>query len=1351
MQEKWLVIGANEQAPTARLASQEESDAGSDSLNKVAPSKSPGLAIPHQPRPSKEKTWAPEPVLLTPTQPAIEQDWVVPDIMPQQESFMDVINSRDWSLTPLGKMKTWPPRLRQEFNQILADSRPVAIYWGKQHTTIYNEAFSKLVGSKHPGLLGMSVDAAWPDTGTRMKEIMHISALKRRASSKQHPDLCFLSRPKLFLQRAASLMRQPNHHTTSVPKKRLLTPKNEVEDEWRFFMEKTDGRLQETYLKWSIVPISDDDKVLGFIYPVLDTTSMRLWERRMKMLIDLGEALVTARDKKSYWAKVIEQLEAVRPSYDIPLAILYSVHDDPDATDDSQSPHESNKLCQFEGALGVPEGHPIISPIISLRSSDDGLAPMFRDAIRGRHPLLLQSEDGSLPESLIQGLEWRGFGDPCQKVVICPIQPTRDENVMGLLFLGLNPRRPYDNDYRQHISLLSQKLTSSLASTVLLEEETRRRRNAAEQAAYDQAMLQEKLAAQTREATEYMMKFEAVADFIPVGMAFGEFQGSLTFANDAWHRITGKPQKKDSSMVHMDEFLSFVIEKDRPAVTQAYEKLTTQESVTFEFQLTREDSDHSPPPPKRSSTSFERAGIDLMGIENNVVDRHILASARAERAADGRILQVLTCLTDVTLHKQTADEAVRRAQQAENLKRMAEFATVGMYEMGLDGMLKDANKVFYEMCGLDKATLHQAKVKPWEMCVADEDIDRLHDVVSKVSREGTPQTVEVRFKTPWMFVDSQGMDIVAPRWAHGSFMPVKNLEGTMISICGCVSDISLQKWQLEQERVRKEEALESKRQQENFIDMTSHEMRNPLSAIIHCADAVIASLTKALDLYQARKSVPATEGNGSAITTTREASNESLMENSIENAETIIACAQHQKRIVDDILTMSKLDSKLLAVTPITVNPLQIVQEALKMFEVEARRVDIDLTMIISPSYKKLGVDFLDLDPSRLKQVLINLLTNALKFTKSVPTRKVSITISASRERPSDGTSSVQFIPRFKDEEDLIPPPHVEDDGTIFLSFEVKDTGQGLTEEEMKSLFQRFKQASARTHVKYGGSGLGLFISRRLTEMHNGAIGVASLPGVGSTFAFYVEAHRPSEDALLEARLAAATAMKARRVNSSNIAQRAVNLHLSPSDARLSGMPVRDGSPIPTAGGRAVDPMANIPKINGILVVEDNLINQQITRKGLADRGYTVDVANHGLEALEKLRASDRWVRDGTALDHQLPDPAVGFGFSLILMDVEMPIQDGLTCTRQIRELEREGKILGPHVPIIAVSANARLEQVLEAKAAGCDDVLVKPYRMPELVEKMNVVMLQVEAANRERTSGGDNSEAEEDGVVMSA
>ncbi|KAL2167004.1 hypothetical protein VTG60DRAFT_1871 [Thermothelomyces hinnuleus] len=108
-------------------------------------------------------------------------------------------------------------------------------------------------------------------------------------------------------------------------------------------------------------------------------------------------------------------------------------------------------------------------------------------------------------------------------------------------------------------------------------------------------------------------------------------------------------------------------------------------------------------------------------------------------------------------------------------------------------------------------------------------------------------------------------------------------------------------------------------------------------------------------------------------------------------------------------------------------------------------------------------------------------------------------------------------------------------------------------------------------------------------------------------------------------------------------------------------------------------------------------------------------------------------------------------------MDIEMPIQDGLTCTRNIRELERAGKIVGGRIPIIAVSANARMEQILEAKEAGCDDVLVKPYRMPELLERMKTVMgrvvgseegrgvIEMEGAKKKKEE--EEEEEEEDGM----
>ncbi|KAL2135582.1 hypothetical protein VTI74DRAFT_7858 [Chaetomium olivicolor] len=1279
--------------------------------------------------------------------------WILPDTMPEQRPFLEDINSVDWAATPLGPMSSWHRKLDETVNQILVDSRPIAIYWGPSYITIYNEAFSKLCGSKHPAMLGMSVQDAWAEAGQRLKNTM--SSIS------------------------------PNH-------------KGAVEDEWRFFVEReseVEGGppwLEETYLKWSIIPIVENNECLGFMHPVAETTSLRLWERRMKMLIDLGEVLVTARDVDSYWEKAIQQLAAVEPRYDIPLAILYTVEEDPEAT---RSPGWNGpaKICRLAGALGVPEKHPIAPEILSLRISNDALAASFREALTAQHPTLLQTSDGTLPPALLEGLQWRGFeGDPCRAAVICPIRPTKDENVMGFLLLGLNPRRPYDNDYRQYISLLSQKLATSLASIVLLEEETRRGRNAAEQAAFDQAMLKEKLEVQTKEATESMQMFEAIAEFVPVGMCFGDPEGNIIFANDAWYKITGYP---GTGPISSQGFLSCIKEEDRPILIAEYDKLKTARNVEFEFRVVRQAKSPLTPPLTRASPSFEKAGLDLVSLDD-LKERHVLASAKAECDSNGTVIRVLTCLTDVTMHKRAASEAVRRAQQAENLKRMAEFATVGMYDMELDGRLLGANNVFFEMCGLQKVDPAEVDVKPWEMCVWKEDLPLLTEKLEKMVLEDKVQNVEVRLNTTWTADDGAGHKVVVPRWVQATLMPVRSTEGDIQSFTGCLSDVSLQKWQLDWEKERKEEAIESKRQQENFIDMTSHEMRNPLSAIIHCADAITATLSRVQEVLGneclGTTDTAGQESSEGAATPTDDWRTEAreLIESSIDNAETIVSCAQHQKRIVDDILTMSKLDSSLLSITRVTVDPIKMVQEALKMFEVEARRVDINLSMIVDPSYRELDIKYLDFDPSRLKQVLINLLTNALKFTKTGPTRNVTVAISASLSRPTEATSKVQFIPRSSESSDEAhDQPALATGESVFLMFEVEDTGEGLTEEEKKSLFQRFVQASSRTHVKYGGSGLGLFISRRLTELQNGSIGVASQPGVGSTFAFYIEAYRPTDATFRDADASLTPALQLPlsilRVPTSlsrrGSSKRAVSTSTLSSDATVAtssgGSASALGISSPTT--TAVTPLSEVsispslappaPQIHGVLVVEDNLINQQITRRGLLSMGFTVDVANHGVECLDKLRKTDRYIlpapssfpfNAATTTSSSppsplpTPPPSTGptsphsngqtttspsstngaqhnqnqnqvqpFPLSMILMDIEMPVQDGLTCTRNIRELERAGKISGGRIPIIAVSANARMEQVLEAKEAGCDDVLVKPYRMPELLEKMTVVM----------------------------
>ena len=361
------------------------------------------------------------------------------------------------------------------------------------------------------------------------------------------------------------------------------------------------------------------------------------------------------------------------------------------------------------------------------------------------------------------------------------------------------------------------------------------------------------------------------------------------------------------------------------------------------------------------------------------------------------------------------------------------------------------------------------------------------------------------------------------------------------------------------------------------------------------------------------------------------------------------------------------------------------------MFEGELDTNDIAMEFRMEKSYLDMNVDWVKLDPSRLLQVLINLTTNAIKFTNGQEKRTIVVSIGASQERPSGRDSDVSYFQsRSKKSDMTTEDPEWGTGENIYIKFAVQDTGRGLDESERTLLFQRFRQASPRTHVQYGGSGLGLFISRELTELQGGEIGVSSERGVGSTFAFYIKARR-ADDMPVETPVSTSLSQLRRTSSSTSVTIE--------SRRNSSGRATYRSSTTGKRRPSAITPSNSPPPLKAsvldfsktkVLVVEDNLVNQRVLQKQLKNTGFLVDVANHGGEALEILKASRFWAgREETGID-----------LAIILMDLEMPVMDGLTCARTIRDLEAGG-IIVEHVPIIAVTANARLEQIESALAAG--------------------------------------------------
>lgn len=958
-------------------------------------------------------------------------DWTRLAITPALPKHVRFARSIDWASTSLGPIEEWSGILRSISNLLMASPHPTALYWGDDNVTIYNEPYILIAGQKHPRLMGRCFREAWVEIWSFVKDSFLAAKTTGQATMKDD-DLLFV-----------------NRH----------------------------GFLEETYFSWALIPVlGEDGKVAGLFNPAFEKTRRKIAERRMLTLREVGETTAIAREVKSFWLQVLKGLDI--NEYDVPFALLYSVGDENDS--DVASMHSSSvytaKTCNLEGTLPeIPDGHPIAPAIIDFKSGTDGFVAAFREAVNMNAPILLETATGTLNAELLNGFTCRGFEEKPRAAIVCPIHPTTGDNVIGFLVMGINPRRPYDDDYSLFIQLLSRQLATSMASVVLFEEEIRRGQRAAELAALDRIELSEQLAIRTQEAVESENKFTRMAELAPVGMFIADCLGSMIFTNETFHKISGQtngPSQQD--------WMECIVLEDRPAVEKMWQKLI------------------------------------------------------------------------------------------ENVQAMS---------------------------------------------------------------------AEFRFKTPWE--DPNGAR--SETWVLASAYPEQDDDGSLKTVFGSITNISQQKSAQDFQKKRMEEAVELKRQQSNFIDMTSHEMRNPLSAILQCADEITRSLHD-FKMNPGDHNIPS-----------------ALLESNIDAAQTITLCANHQTRIVSDVLTLSKLDSALLLVTPVDVRPANIVQQALKMFDGELQTADIKMEFKIDPSLVKLEIEWVRLDPSRLLQVLINLTTNAIKFTSSRAKRTITIDLSASLEPPSESASSlVSYIPTRLKRDDVTVGKDWGNGDNVYLNFAVQDTGKGLTEAERKLLFLRFSQASPKTHVQYGGSGLGLFISRELVELQGGEIGVSSESGIGSTFAFYIKvrkSHAPA-DGKEENFLQSLTPVNSRK----------------PSVNRKFGSDGASDSPNPNnvskLSGATPKPLEHLK----VLIVEDNIVNQKVLSKALRNQGCGVKVANHGGECLDQLRKTKFW--RGNQHD--------GEDLHIILMDLEMPIMDGLTCTRTIRELQSRGDII-QHIPIIAV------------------------------------------------------------------
>ncbi|KAH0046441.1 putative histidine kinase HHK19p, partial [Aureobasidium melanogenum] len=579
------------------------------------------------------------------------------------------------------------------------------------------------------------------------------------------------------------------------------------------------------------------------------------------------------------------------------------------------------------------------------------------------------------------------------------------------------------------------------------------------------------------------------------------------------------------------------------------------------------------------------------------------------------------CTTNISAQKLAQENASKKAEALEQVRlsqaRLLQFtdnAPIGIVIRGSSDAPMYTNNSWFDITGHRKTEASDVDIL--SVCYPD-DLPMILEKRKEIMEQKKAVEFRTRLKKTWSSVDGS---FQGQAWVSIIGFPEFSEDGTLSRMMSLWTDISHSQFSEHMQRKRLEEAIEAKKRTEAFIDITSHEIRNPLGATVHCADLLKESLAEMRQLIDTLEKEKGDDNKSQKI----KARLEEHLHGGTEAVDTIISCSMHQRKIADDILSLSKLDSNLLQVAPITVRATEMLNNVANIFAVQAERVGVKLQTQLDKSLSELNIDWVVADSGRIGQVLVNLITNAIKFTKpSKNERTVLVRLGASKERPTN--LSVTYATTENPEARVQPESTT--DATFYLWLPPRPipntAGLDLDYSSVRGLLN--------------------------CKVDRSVLLLKQVSGPGSLFTFLQK--------------------------------------------RMQNLPTNFG-PI-WRFARSPIPLFRQQSMEQVL-------------KHLTKLGHKVQVANHGKEALDYLTTTSVWKQDSQGATRTSQDVDV------VLMDIEMPVMDGLTCSRRIRELQASGDIVR-HIPIIAVSANARTEQTKQAYDAGVDGFIVKPFRIPEL------------------------------------